>query len=329
MPNWSRAVRLAVALVTAPLVSIVLPTLNGAATLPALLDAIARQRVSFTFEIVVVDSQSSDGTAEFVRASRALRWFRLIADAFDHGLARNLGIEQAKGDLIVLLVQDALPVSDDVARRADEAASAQTGSSPRPMRVSSLARMRARSPDIISSDGAPRPLRLAFSRFPIARRSTRCDPRERFELCIFDNVCSCIRRSVWNEHPFRATPIGEDVEWAKEVLLGGISHRLRAAAQVVHSHDRSARYELARTYALHRRLYELFGLEDDPDAADSRPCCPSSLVLHLRCAMRDRSGPARRRPRDRARLGVARSVSIWARSRQSEDGSALVREVVR
>jgi len=42
--------------VSPPRVSIVLPTRNGAATLPAVLDAIARQRVDFPFEVVAVDS---------------------------------------------------------------------------------------------------------------------------------------------------------------------------------------------------------------------------------------------------------------------------------
>ena len=50
-----------------PLVSIVLPTQNGMATLPALLDAFDRQRIDCEFEIIAVDSSSTDGTAEFFR----------------------------------------------------------------------------------------------------------------------------------------------------------------------------------------------------------------------------------------------------------------------
>ena len=79
---------------TGPLVSIVVPTLNGAATLPALFNAISTQRVCFPFEIVVVDSQSSDRTVELVR-SRAASVVSIARSAFDHGLARNLGIEHS------------------------------------------------------------------------------------------------------------------------------------------------------------------------------------------------------------------------------------------
>src|SRR3989442_9517853 len=98
--------------VTPPRVSVVLPTRNGAATLPAVLDALSRQRVDFPFEIVAVDSQSSDGTPELLRP-RIDRLISIPAGSFDHGLTRNLGVENARGELVVLLVQDAVPESDE------------------------------------------------------------------------------------------------------------------------------------------------------------------------------------------------------------------------
>src|SRR5262249_44175789 len=97
--------------VTPPHVSVVLPTRNGADTLPAVLAAIRRQRADLAVEIVAVDSSSTDGTAELLRRS-ADRVVSIAADAFDHGLTRNLGIEHARGELVVLMVQDAEPASD-------------------------------------------------------------------------------------------------------------------------------------------------------------------------------------------------------------------------
>src|SRR5258706_3261125 len=91
-----------------PRVSIVLPTRNGAATLPDLLAALARQRTSVPLEIVAVDSESTDGTIEILRP-RVDQLISIPAATFDHGLTRNLGIERASGELVVLLVQDALP----------------------------------------------------------------------------------------------------------------------------------------------------------------------------------------------------------------------------
>ena len=53
--------------------------------------------LDFEFELVVVDSQSTDGTAEFVRP-RAASLVSIDRESFDHGLARNLGIEHSKGE---------------------------------------------------------------------------------------------------------------------------------------------------------------------------------------------------------------------------------------
>lgn len=273
----------------APLVSILIPTRNGAATLPALLDAISRQRVDFGVEIVAVDSGSTDGTADLLRA-RAVRVVAIDADSFDHGLARNVGIEQAAGDLVVLLVQDAVPASDrwlsalTAPLRSDErVAGAFARQHPRDD-ASALTRYYLSR--WVASSGAERIVALA-------NRSAydALDPAARLELCAFDNVCSCIRRSIWIRHPFPATPIAEDIEWARDVLLAGYRIAYVPSAEVVHSHDRSVRYELARTYVLHRRLYELFALRTIPDLSHLARATASCVVMHSRYAVKEWKRP--------------------------------------
>src|SRR4029077_2326021 len=108
-------------------------------------------------------------------------------------------------------------------------------------------------------------------------------PLDRLDRCTFDNVCSCIRRSVWQQHPFRETPIGEDVEWARDVLLSGYRIAYVPEAAVVHSHERSAAYEFDRTRVLHRRLYELFGVHTIPTPVHLARAIGSCAVTHIRC----------------------------------------------
>ena len=91
-----------------PLVSIVIPTRNGMATLPAVFDAIDRQARDFDIEIVVIDTESSDGTLELVR-TRATRLLQTTAARFNHGLTRNAAIAASSGAFVVLLSQDAVP----------------------------------------------------------------------------------------------------------------------------------------------------------------------------------------------------------------------------
>ena len=92
-------------------ISIVIPTRNGGETLPAVVDAISRQRIDVPVETIAIDSGSTDGTVALLRR-HGVNVFDIKADAFDHGLARNLGLSLATGDLAVLLVQDAVPASD-------------------------------------------------------------------------------------------------------------------------------------------------------------------------------------------------------------------------
>ena len=264
-----------------PLVSIVLLTRNGSETLPATLDAIARQRTDFAFEIIAVDSGSTDGTPALLDGV-AREVVRISPASFNHGLTRNLGIEHARGELIVLIVQDAVPVSDDWLTRLiaplranKDVAGAFCRQQPRP---GATALTKYYLGAWVGASPAPRSVKLT-SRADFER----LDPQARLQLCAFDNVCSCIRRSVWQQIPFVETPIAEDLEWARTVLLAG--HRLDyvADAAVVHSHDRPARYEFARTYVLHRRLLPLFGLRTIPSMRLLAGAIASSVRLHLAC----------------------------------------------
>jgi len=118
--------------------------------------------------------------------------------------------------------------------------------------------------------------------FDDANALAALNPGARLQACTFDNVCSCLRRSVWRQIPFRPTVIAEDLEWAQRVLQAGHSLEYVADAAVVHSHDRSAGYELARTYLLHHRLFELFGVRTIPRVRDLARAIGSSARRHVR-----------------------------------------------
>jgi rhamnosyltransferase len=290
--------------VNAPLVSIALVTRNGAATLPPLLDALARQRVDFPVEIVAVDSGSTDGSAELLARS-VDRFTTISPETFNHGLTRNLAIEQSRGDLVVLIVQDALPATDSWLAELTRPLLADAAL------AGTFARQSAR-PDAsaIAREYLGRALAASGASTtlpPLTREELAAlAPMDRLLRCTFDNVCSCIRRSVWSAIPFRETPIGEDIEWAKEVLLAGYRLEFVAPAVVIHSHDRSPSSEFARTYALHRRLFELFELRTIPTLPLLARAVASSLVLHLRW---ERRAPGRGRTIGTSARAIALAVT--------------------
>ena len=61
--------------VSAPLVSIVIPTLRGRQWLPACIESLRRQTFR-DFEIVIVDNASNDGTREWLAEQSGLRVIR-------------------------------------------------------------------------------------------------------------------------------------------------------------------------------------------------------------------------------------------------------------
>lgn len=267
--------------------SIVILTRNGAETLPAVLAGLARQRSDLSFEVVAVDSGSTDGTLNLLQG-RVDRLIQIPPAEFDHGLTRNVGISHAQGEFIVLLVQDAVPATDDwlstltAPLRSDErVAGAFARQVPRDD-ASAVTRLYAGR--WLASSEMPRTVGVANSEEFLA-----LDPARQFDRCIFDNVCSCVRRSVWARYPFPATPIAEDVEWARTVLLAGHALVYAPEAIVVHSHDRSARYEFERTIVLHRRLFELFRLRTIPTLPSLARAIGSCIPLHTRCVLAERA----------------------------------------
>ena len=265
---------------SAPHVSVVIPALNGRGTLPALLDALAAQRTDGPIETIAIDSGSSDGTVQLLRA-RADCLIQIDPQRFDHGLTRNLGVERARGDLVVLMVQDAEPVS------ADWLAALTRPFAVDPVLAGTYARQIAR-------DDASQITRHYHQRWQASSETPRVSqmagrseflaltPWDRYDRCIFDNVCSCIRRSAWQQHPFRATAMAEDLEWAREVLLAGYRIAYVPSAVVRHSHERPARDEYRRTVLVHRRLRELFDLVLIPDAPRLLRALMTSAAAHLR-----------------------------------------------
>lgn len=264
------------------LVSIVVPTCDGARTLPALLDGIAIQQTSFRFETIAVDSGSTDGSVELLQ-HRVSRLVRVDRAAFDHGLTRNLGVEAACGELVVLIVQDALPASSRWLQALVAPLVADTtlaGTYARQVaRPDASALTRFQLERWLAASPVPRPAqRLTADAF------ARLTPIERFHACVFDNVCSCIRRSVWKVHPFRPVPMAEDLAWARDVLFAGHGLAYVREAVVIHSHERSAWHEFSRTRLLHARLAELFDLRLVPDLPGLLRAIAASTVTHLRVA---------------------------------------------
>jgi rhamnosyltransferase len=306
---------------TPPYVSVVIPTLNAGTAFEAVLTAIAGQD-GVDARIIAIDSGSTDGTIHRLRRAGATI-VNVQAGEFNHGRTRNEALAAADGEFAVLLVQDAVPASRHwlsalVRPMMSDASIAGTFARQEP--AAEASRVTAHylgqwvATQLVPRTVGPLTPRV-FATMP---------PADRHDVCAFDNVCSCIRLSVWRDHKFPSTSIAEDLEWARDVLLAG--HRLAYVPDAVvrHSHERSAGYELRRAYLVHRQLETLFGLTTVPTMMSLVRAIATTVPLNARLAARE--------PRKRTRavlraaaLGVAQPLGQYLGARASRDGRDYLR----
>jgi glycosyltransferase involved in cell wall biosynthesis len=94
----------------AGLVSVIIPTYNGARTLARCLEALQRQEFQGPFEVLVVDDGSTDDTPEVCAGFAGVRCLRQPNRG--PAVARNLGVREAKGELVVFTDADCEPEPD-------------------------------------------------------------------------------------------------------------------------------------------------------------------------------------------------------------------------
>jgi rhamnosyltransferase len=235
---------------SAPRVSILLPTWNGEQDLSRLLPQLAAQKLEPgaesgfetgfepRFEIIAIDSDSRDRTRELL-AEAGARILRIAHSEFRHGPTRNRAAAEARGDILVFLSQDVVPRDEHF-----------------------LARLVAAFDDPRTAG--------AFSRIlphesddPLTARTVLESPEASSEPCAlaldgsehrglrFNNVASAIRASVFREIPFPDVAFGEDFAWAALAMRAGWRIRFVPESVALHAHCYSARaaYERYRADA--------------------------------------------------------------------------------
>ncbi len=237
--------------------SVIIPTYNAGVAFKELLERLSTQETDFDYEVLVVDSGSTDGTAELA-ARYGAYLHRIPSAAFNHGVTRNTGISLSRGEYVALIVQDALPLDRwwlaamvENLDRDESIAGVYCRQIPRP---ESSALTRA-----LVNGWATAGLERREQFLGTAGAYRKIPPKERRLLATFDNVSSCLRRSVWEKIPFEQTSFGEDLRWGARVIEAGYKLVYEPRSAVLHSHERGAVYDLRRNYVEQLVLLDLFG----------------------------------------------------------------------
>ncbi len=235
------------------MISLCIPTKNAGPDFARYLTAWRQQKTEEEVELVVADSGSRDATVDTARQLGA-RVLTIPPEEFNHGETRNRLAREARGDLLVFTVQDACPAADTVLaelarplRSAEPELAAVTGEQIPHAHADPVARWEVAAHNAIIAAGPP--LKRFVGSNPLAG-----DFHERLRNVALDNVCSALRRSVWEKFPFAQVEFAEDLEWSVRVLRGGHGLLRNPAARVRHSHNSQPYQRMKRAFVSRRAL---------------------------------------------------------------------------
>lgn len=200
-----------------PKLSVIIRTWNEARHLPGVLNRLARQRER-RFEVIVVDSGSTDSTVEVAKLAGA-RIVHISKADFTFGRSLNKGCEAARGEILVFISGHCYPIDRNFLGNVLEAFANDD--------IGLVYGKQRGGPKTKFSEH-----RHLAKTFP-ARSAI---PQQGF----FCNNANCaVRKSLWKERHFDESLTGlEDLDWAKWLVTSrGKRAAYCAEAGVYHLHD--------------------------------------------------------------------------------------------
>ncbi len=203
------------------LVSIIIRTFNEEAHIQKLLKNIFNQVVNFEFEVIVVDSGSTDSTLE--KASQfTIKIVKILPEKFSFGYSLNKGIELAKGDYCVFISAHCYPVGEkwleEIVKPFDQD------------KVALVYGKQRGSDETHFSES-----QIFKKWFPKESVIQRKNP-----FC--NNANSAIKKVLWEAVKYDDILTGlEDLDWAKKNIKMGYCVYYNSNACVIHVHDQSYR----------------------------------------------------------------------------------------
>lgn len=264
-----------------PLVSVCILSKNPGNVFKEVLQAVVKQHVDFDYEVIIIDSGSTDGTLQYIENLNddRVKVFSIPPKEFGHGKTRNYAISQSLGEYIVMITHDAKPRDETWLQNMinpfflDENIAGVFGR-----------HIAYESATIFTK----RDLNMHFDNFKNAEMIVSLEDNERYKvdpgyrqvLHYFSDNNAALRKSVWHKHPYPEVDFAEDQLWAKEIIEQGYKKAYADEGVVYHSHNYDLKQTFQRSYDESRALKRLFNYN----------VCPSFLNVFyqtLACSRRD------------------------------------------
>lgn len=239
--------------------SVIIPTKNPGAIFKQVLARVLEQDTPWSFEVIVIDSGSNDGTVEFAQSQSDVQVISIPPKDFGHGRTRNFAISKSTGEFAVLLTHDALPAETTWLHELVSAVDQQptiAGAFGRHIAYSDASIYTQKEIDQHFAGFLAHPTIVSRDTDPV--RFTNDQGWRQFLHYYSDNN-SCLRRSVWEQIPYPDVEFAEDQIWARNIIDAGWAKAYAQNAAVYHSHDYGIFERLQRAFDESCAFRSLFG----------------------------------------------------------------------
>lgn len=204
-------------------VSIIIRTMNEGKFIESTLETVREQDFGGDFEILVVDSGSTDSTLEIVK-KYDVKLLQIPQEEFTYGRSLNIGASNAKGEFIGNLSAHALPkgrrwLKHLIAGFQDRDVAGVYG---KQLSIGRLNPFEALRNELF---------------FGQEKKTFNMKNKEMLKGIHFSNSNCAVRKEVWQRFRFdEEAPWAEDILWSKEVIEAGFSLSYAPNAAVYHTH---------------------------------------------------------------------------------------------
>lgn len=215
-------------------VSIIIVTKNQKEILQKSIPILLKQRFKEDYEVIVVDSGSTDGAIEYVK-NQPVKLVEIRPVIFNYAEAFNIGAKMSKGEFLIRLSGDAIPVDENFIKEMII-----------PFKDLNVGGTYGRY--VLSGrKGYTLPFYWLERRFPKSLTCYSITPnlfkylfyfKHREAVTNFAGGCCAIRSDILEKRPFNTKlSAAEDAEYALYLHLAGYSIVCNPKAMVLHEHE--------------------------------------------------------------------------------------------
>jgi len=202
-----------------PIVSIIIRTFNEGHHIGGVLECVFSQNTNRHFEVIIVDSGSTDKTLGIVQ-EYPVKIVHIKPEDFSFGYSLNKGIEVAGGEYVVLLSAHCYPMNDswldEIIEPFEDARIAAVYGKQRGNHVTK------------------------FSEHQLLKKMFPESSCMQTDIPFCNNANTAIRRSLWEELPYDEELTGlEDLAWAEKMQKRGHTIYYTISAGIFHIHEES------------------------------------------------------------------------------------------